>query len=77
MLPGAIPLYLGEGAPLYAAGLGTVSLIPLPTYLLQAGDTRHPKQLNLDKLDKNLMYGQILTCANTIETLDRTPTNAL
>lgn len=77
VLPGAIPLYLGEGAPLYAAGLGTVSLIPLPTYLLQAGDSRHPKQLNLDKLDKNLMYGQILTCANTIETLDRTPTNAL
>ena len=34
--PGAIPLYLGEGAPLYAAGLGTVSLCPLPTYLLQA-----------------------------------------
>ena len=54
-----------------------MSLIPLPTYLLQAGDTRHPKRLNLDKLDKNLMYGQILTCANTIETLDRTPTNAL
>ena len=77
VLPGAIPLYLGEGAPLYAAGLGTVSLIPLPTYLLQAGDTRHPEQLNLDKLDKNLMYGQILTCANTIETLNRTPTNTL
>ena len=33
--PGAIPLYLGEGAPLYAAGLGTVSHCPLPTYLLQ------------------------------------------
>jgi hypothetical protein len=77
VLPGTIPLYLGEGAPLYAAGLGTVSLIPLPTYLLQAGDARHPEQLDLDKLDKNLMYGQILTYANTIETLDRTPANAL
>lgn len=77
VLPGAIPLYLGEGAPLYAAGLGTVSLIPLPTYLLQAGDAQHPDQLSLDKLDKNLMYGQILTCAKTIETLDRTPTSAL
>ena len=77
VLPGTIPLYLGEGAPLYAAGLGTVSLIPLPTYLLQAGDAQHPEQLDLDKLDKNLMYGQILTYANTIETLDRTPGNAL
>ena len=77
VLPGSIPLYLGEGAPLYAAGLGTVSLIPLPTYLLQAGDAQHPEQLDLDKLDKNLMYGQILTCAKTIETLDRTPASAL
>jgi hypothetical protein len=77
VLPGAFPLYLGEGAPLYAAGLGTVSLIPLPTYLLQAGDAQHPEQLDLDKLDKNLMYGQILTCANTIEMLDHTPANSL
>jgi hypothetical protein len=77
VLPGAFPLYLGEGAPLYAAGLGTVSLIPLPTYLLQAGDAQHPEQLDLDKLDKNLLYGQILTFANTIETLDHTPTTAL
>ena len=77
VLPGFIPLYLGEGAPLYAAGLGTVSLIPMPTYLLQAGDAQHPEQLDLDKLDKNLMYGQILTCAKAIETLDRTPASAL
>jgi hypothetical protein len=77
VLPGSIPLYLGEGAPLYAAGLGTVSLIPMPTYLLQAGDAQHPEQLDLDKLDKNLMYGQILTCAKAIETLDRTPASAL
>jgi hypothetical protein len=77
VLPGAIPLYLGEGAPLYAAGLGTVSLIPLPTYLLQAGDAQHPEQLDLDKLDKHLMYGQILTFANAIDTLDRTPVSAL
>src|SRR5581483_7724757 len=26
--PGAVPIYFGEGAPLYAGGLGTVSLIP-------------------------------------------------
>jgi hypothetical protein len=77
VLPGAFPLYLGEGAPLYATGLGTVSLIPLPTYLLQAGDTQHPEQLNLNKLDKNLIYGQILTFADTIKTLDQTPANAL
>lgn len=68
--PPPLPLYLGEGAPLYAAGLGTVSLIPLPTYLLQAGDARHPALLDLDKLDKRLMYGQILTFARAIRTLD-------
>jgi hypothetical protein len=77
VLPGTPPLYLGEGAPLYAGGLGTVSLIPLPTYLLQAGDAQHPEQLDLDKLDKNLIYGQILTFAKTIETLDRTFSSAL
>ena len=70
--PGPIPLYLGEGAPLYAAGLGTVSLCPLPTYLLQAGDAQHPALLDLDKLDKHLMYGQILTFARTILALDAT-----
>ncbi len=77
VLPGAVPLYLGEGAPLYAGGLGTVSLIPAPTYLLQAGDAPRPAQLDLDKLDKNLMYAQILSFAQTIQTLDATPTSAL
>jgi hypothetical protein len=75
--PGAIPLYLGEGAPLYAAGLGTVSLCPIPTYLLQAGDAQRPRLLDLDKLDKRLMYGQILAFAQTIETLDAAPASAL
>jgi hypothetical protein len=75
--PGTIPLYLGEGAPLYAAGLGTVSLCPSPTYLLQAGDAQHPALLDLDKLDKHLMYGQILTLARTIEVLDATPPSGL
>ena len=71
--PGPLPLYLGEGAPLYAAGLGTVSLCPMPTYLLQAGDAQHPDLLDLDKLDQHLMYGQILTFARTIQALDATP----
>ncbi len=75
--PGAIPFYLGEGAPLYAAGLGTVSLCPLPTYLLQAGDAQRPRLLDLDKLDKRLMYGQILAVARTVETLDAAPASAL
>jgi hypothetical protein len=74
--PGAVPLYLGEGAPLYAAGLGTVSLIPLPPYLLQAGTARHPGLLNLEQLDRDLAYAQILTFARTIQTLDRAPTAA-
>jgi len=75
--PGTIPLYLGEGAPLYAAGLGTVSLCPAPTYLLQAGDAHRPHHLDLDKLDKRLMYGQILALAHTIETLDAATADAL
>ncbi len=75
--PGAIPFYLGEGAPLYAAGLGTVSLCPMPTYLLQAGDAERPHLLDLDKLDKRLMYGQIVAFAQTIEALDAAPASAL
>jgi hypothetical protein len=72
MLP--VPLFFGEGAPLYAGGLGTVSLCPLPSYLLQAGSRTHPKKLNLDKLDKDLIYGQILSFARTISALDTAPT---
>ena len=75
--PGALPLYLGEGAPLYQAGLGTVSLCPLPTYLLQAGDAQNPGLLDLDKLDKKLMYGQILTFARVLQALDATPSAKL
>jgi hypothetical protein len=60
------PIFFGEGAPLYAGGLGTVSLCPVPSYLLQAGP-------NLDKLDKRLIYGQIQTFARTISTLDAKP----
>jgi hypothetical protein len=68
MLP--MPLFFGEGAPLYAGGLGTVSLCPLPSYLLQAGSRTHPDKLNLDKLSKRLIYGQILSFASTISALD-------
>jgi hypothetical protein len=71
VLPGAVPVYLGEGAPLYAGGMGTVSLVPAPTYLLQAGDAANPALLDLDKLDKNMMYAQILSFAETIRTLDQ------
>jgi hypothetical protein len=71
MLPA--PLFVGEGAPLYAGGLGTVSLCPLPSYLLQAGSRTRPKLLNLDKLDKRLIYGQILSFARTISALDAAP----
>ena len=71
MLPA--PLFFGEGAPLYAGGLGTVSVCPLPTYLLQAGSRTQPSLLNLDKLDKKLIYGQILSFARTISALDAAP----
>ncbi len=76
--PGSvIPFYLGEGAPLYQAGLGTVSLCPIPTYLLQAGDARHPELLDLDKLDPRLMYAEILAFARSIAALDALPSSAL
>ena len=68
-----MPLFFGEGAPLYAGGLGTVSLCPLPSYLLQAGSRTQPQLLNLDKLDKRLIYGQILSFARTISALDTAP----
>ena len=71
--PGTIPAYFGEGSSLYAAGLGTVSLCPSPTYLLQAGDAQQPQLLDLDKLDQRLMYGQILALAQTIGALDALP----
>jgi len=74
---GAFPLYLGEGAPLYAAGLGTVSLCPIPTYLLQAGSAQRPQLLDLDKLDMRLMYGEILAFAQVLEALDAAPASAL
>lgn len=70
MLP--VPLFFGEGAPLYAGGLGTVSMCPLPSYLLQAGSRTRPDLLNLDKLDRQLIHGQIQTFARTISTLDAT-----
>jgi hypothetical protein len=73
VLPGAMPLFVGEGAPLYAGGLGTVSLCPLPSYVLQAGSRTRPKLLNLDKLDKRLIYGQILSFARAISALDAAP----
>ena len=75
--PGTIPFYVGEGSSLYAAGLGTVSLCPAPTYLLQAGDAQQPQLLDLDKLDQRLMYGQILACAQTIGALNAVPASAL
>jgi len=40
--------------------------------LLQAGSGTKPKLLNLDKLDKRLIYGQILTFDRTNSTLDVT-----
>ncbi len=70
------PLFFGEGAPLYAGGLGTVSLCSIPSYLLQAGSRTHPELLNLDKLNPQLVYGQIQTFARTISMLDAAPASA-
>ena len=69
----AFPVFVGEGSPLYAGGLGTVSMCPLPSYVIQAGSRTQPELLNLDKLDKRLIYGQILSFARTISALDTAP----
>jgi hypothetical protein len=45
----------------------------VPSYLLQAGSLTQPQLLNLDKLDKQLIYGQIQSFARTISTLDAAP----
>src|SRR5262249_14090624 len=71
------PLFFGGGAPLYAGGLGPVSLCPVPSYLLQAGSRLKPDQLNIDKLDPALIYGPIPSFARTISTLDEADATAL
>jgi len=70
------PMFFGEGAPLYAGGLATVSLCPVPSYLLQAGSRDNPQDLNLEKLDPQLIQGQIQTFARTISTLDQVAADA-
>jgi hypothetical protein len=45
-------------------------MCPVPSYVLQAGSRSQPDLLNLDKLDKRLIYGQILSFARTISALD-------
>ncbi|GAC68043.1 hypothetical protein [Gordonia soli] len=59
-------LYFGEGAPFYKSGIATMSLIPSQTYLTAA-----PADGAIEKLDKNLMAGQIETFANAIRALDQ------
>jgi hypothetical protein len=63
-------IYVGEGQPLFQAGIPTVSLIPLPDYLCSA-------QANMDKLDPHLMWEQIRTFAKAVREIDRTPTAVL
>jgi len=44
--------------------------------LLQAGSSQYPALLDLEKLDKQLAYSQILAFARTLVTLDATPDSA-
>lgn len=66
------PLYLGEGEPLYEAGIPTLSLITLPDYLCAA-----PPGGGIHKLDQSLMYEQIKTFAHVITELDALQTNEI
>lgn len=58
-------LYFGEGGPFYKSGIATMSLIPSPTYLTAA-----PAGGDIDKLDKNLMAGQVETFAKVLRRLE-------
>jgi len=60
-----LPIYLGEGQPLYEVGIPTISLITLPDYLCAA-----PSHGDIHKLDQSFMYEQIETFARVITELD-------
>ncbi|MNI47181.1 hypothetical protein D3C73_1016810 [compost metagenome] len=65
-------IYFGEGQPLYNAGIPTISLIPAPDYLCAVGQDGQ-----LDKLDPDFMYEQIVSFIKMTSVLDHTPAESI
>jgi hypothetical protein len=59
---------LGEGQPLYASGIPTISSCPIPDYLCQVLPGG-----GLDRLDPDYAFQQVETFARTVDLLDRMP----
>jgi hypothetical protein len=65
-------VYLGEGEPLYRAGIPTISLVPLPDYLCAAMPGG-----GIERLDRQLLREQIDSFARVLAAIDASDTAAL
>lgn len=65
-------IYFGEGQPLFQVGIPTISLVTAPDYLCKCS-----KSGEIEKLDKNLMYEQIITFLKVILEIDKMPAEIL
>jgi hypothetical protein len=63
-----LALYFGEGRGFSAAGIPTISYLTAPSYLFTS-----PPGGELDKLDPDKMYGEIVTFARCVAALDTMP----
>ncbi|WP_160686617.1 hypothetical protein [Clostridium sp. C2-6-12] len=65
-------IYFGEGQPLFQVGIPTISLVTAPDYLCKCSKTGE-----IEKLDIDLMYEQIITFLKAILEIDKTPVEVL
>lgn len=63
--PRSLSHFFGEGRPLARAGVPTLGFLPAPSYLLAS-----PPSGDLEKLDPDLMHGQIAMLAALLDRLD-------
>jgi hypothetical protein len=64
--------YFGNGAAFFAAGIPTISYVPLPSYLFSA-----PQNGHIDKLSPSRMAAEVLGFARAIRLIDRIDAAAL
>lgn len=65
-------IYFGEGQPLFQEGIPTISLVPAPDYLCKISSN-----VDIDKLDAEIMYEQIQTFLKVITGIDTIPAEIL
>jgi hypothetical protein len=65
-------IYFGEGQPLFQVGIPTISLVTAPDYLCKCSKTGE-----IEKLDMDLIYEQIITFLKVILEIDKTPAEIL